>query len=61
MSSFAFSATFTPDETDGGCTVTTDKTEVGRLFDPRYGTKIPTIERALHALALGKHAELHVE
>ena len=40
-------------------TLNTDENEVRRLLDPHYGTKIPTIERALHAL--GKHAELHVE
>ncbi len=40
-------------------TLNTDEKEVRRILDPHHGTKIPTIERALHAL--GKHAELHVE
>jgi antitoxin HicB len=39
-------------------TLNTDEKEVRRILDPHHGTKIPTIERALHAL--GKHAELHV-
>lgn len=30
--------------------------EVRRILDPHYGTKLPTMERALNAL--GKHAEL---
>ena len=40
-------------------TLNIDEKEVRRILDPHHGTKIPTIERALHAL--GKYAELHVE
>lgn len=39
-------------------TLNTDEKEVRRILDPHHGTKIHTIERALHAL--GKQAELHV-
>jgi len=36
----------------------TDEKEVRRILDPHHGTKIHTIERALHAL--GKQVDLHV-
>ncbi|MEW6490865.1 MAG: type II toxin-antitoxin system HicB family antitoxin [Thermodesulfobacteriota bacterium] len=36
-----------------------DEREARRILDPRYGTKLPTLERALHAL--GKRVELRVE
>jgi len=39
-------------------TLNTDEKEVRRILDPHHGTKIHTIERALHAL--GKQAELHI-
>lgn len=35
-----------------------DEKEARRILDPRYGTKLPTLERALHAL--GKRVEVRV-
>lgn len=35
-----------------------DEKEAGRMLDPRHGTKVPALERALHAL--GKRIELVV-
>lgn len=35
-----------------------DEKEARRMLDPRHGTKVPTLERALHAL--GKRIELVV-
>ena len=46
-------------KTELGRRLAVDEREARRILDPRYGTKLPTLERALHAL--GKRVELRVE